>query len=531
MNFEEIKTKIEKFLKEKATPRNIVIVISLLAILSFSTVVLMKKSENSYAVLYTHLSPEDAGAILSVLQQEKIPYKVIGDGSIILVPKDKVYEVRLKLAAKGLPHGKVVGFEIFDEPKLGITQFQEHVEYLRALEGELERTIRQIDAVKDVRVNIALPKESIFVRNEQEPKASVLVQLWDGMDLTPEQVKAIVFLVSHAVPGLKPENVTVVDNRGRVLTDILQEENDTLGTSKELEIKQKLEREIQRKVQSMLSQVLGGGRVVVRASVEVETGKVETQKEIYDPDKTAVVSERKIQEKETGVEKKPQGVPGTSTNVPPVVNLNAGNQVTTKEKKDVTKNYDVSKTIEKAITPVFKIKRITVAVLVDGKYQKEKDKNGNVIIKFVPRSPQEIKTYEDIVKSAIGYDPKRGDRVTVASVPFEARELFKTPEKSKQFPWYYYLIAAFGVMGLLSIVLLKLLRGKKAPLEETKEGIGVPEAVLAEMRARAEHKQELEEIRIEQDPLYLRIVEIARDYPELISNIVSKWIKEEGLTK
>ncbi|SMP13801.1 flagellar M-ring protein FliF [Desulfurobacterium pacificum] len=531
MNLEEIKTKVEKFLREKATPKNIVIIISLLAILSFSTIVLVKKGEGDYAVLYTHLNPDDAGAILSVLQQEKIPYKVVGDGSIILVPKDKVYEVRLKLAAKGLPHGKVVGFEIFDEPKLGITQFQEHVEYLRALEGELERTIKQIDAVKNVRVNIALPKDSIFVREEQEPKASVLVQLWDGMDLTPEQVKAIVFLVSHAVPGLKPENVTVVDNRGRVLSDILQEEKDNLGTSKELEIKQKLEREIQRKVQSMLSQVLGGGRVVVRASVEVETGKVETQKEIYDPDKTAVVSQRKIQEKETGIEKKQQGVPGTSTNVPPVVNLNGGNQVTTKEKKDVTTNYDVSKTIEKSVTPVFKIKRITVAVLVDGKYQKEKDKNGNEIIKFVPRSPEEIKTYEDIVKSAIGYDPKRGDRVTVASVPFEARELFKSTETGKQIPWYYYLIAALGVMGLASVVLIKVLKGKKAPLEESEGGMGVPEAVLAEMKARAEHRAELEEIKIEQDPIYLKIVEIARDYPELISNIVSKWIKEEGLTK
>ncbi len=529
MNFEEIKSKVEKVVKEKLTVKNAVILISLLAILSFSSVLLFKGKQQDYAVLYTHLNPDDAGAILSVLQQEKIPYKVTGDGSIIMVPKDKVYEVRLKLAAKGLPHGKVVGFEIFDEPKLGITQFQEHVEYLRALEGELERTIKQIDAVKNVRVNIALPKDSIFVREEQEPKASVLVQLWNGRDLTPEQVKAIVFLVSHAVPGLKPENVTVVDNRGRVLSDILQEEQDNLGTSKELEIKQKLERQIERKVQSMLSQVLGGGRVVVRASVEVETGKVETQKEIYDPDKTAVVSQRKIQEKETGVEKKQQGVPGTSTNVPPVVNLNGGNKITNREKKDVTTNYDVSKTIEKSVTPVFKIKRITVAVLVDGKYQKEKDKSGNEIIKFVPRSPEEIKTYEDIVKSAIGYDPKRGDKVTVASVPFEARALFRATEENK-IPIYYYLVALLGVAGVLSIVLLKVLKGKKAAEIEEK-AVEVPEAVLAEMKARAEHREELEEIRIEKDPIYLKIVEIARDYPELISNIVSKWIKEEGLTK
>ena len=533
MDFKELKDKVEKFVKEKASVRNVVLLISVLAIFSFGALLLVKsKSEGSYAVLYSHLNPDDAGAILSVLQEEKIPYKVVGDGSIILVPKDKVYEVRLKLAAKGLPHGKVVGFEIFDEPKLGITQFQQHVEYLRALEGELERTIKQIDAVKNVKVNIALPKDSIFVREEQRPKASVLVQLWEGMDLTPEQVKAIVFLVSHAVPGLKPEDVTVVDNRGRVLTDLLEEQKDSLGTSKELQIKQQLEREIQRKVQSMLSQVLGGGRVVVRASVEVETGKVETQKEIYDPDMTAVVSQRKIQEKETGVEKKQQGVPGTTTNVPPVVNLNAGNKVLQKEKKDVTTNYDVSKTIEKSTTPVFKIKRITVAVLVDGKYEKKKDKNGNEIIKFVPRSPEEIKTYEDIVKSAIGYDPKRGDKVTVASVPFEARELFKSSEQKREIPWYYLLAALLALAGVGGFVLFKILKKEKLPeMEVPPEGAAVSEAVLAEMRARAEHREELEEIKIEKDPIYLKIVEIGKDYPELISNIVSKWIKEEGLGK
>ena len=528
MKPEEIREKLESFLREKANLRNIALVLSALTLVSFlAFIVVNKRSSQEYAVLYTHLSPDDAGEILSVLQQEHIPYRVVGDGSIILVPKDKVYDIRLKLAAKGIPRGKVVGFEIFDKTSLGITQFQQNVEYLRALEGELERTIKRIDAVRDVKVNIALPKDSVFVRPSEEPKASVLVELWPGRDLTPEQVKAIVFLVSHAVPGLKPENVTVVDDRGRVLTDLLSESEDETGASKELRIKYKLERDLERKVQSMLSQVLGGSKVVVRASVEVETGKVQTRKEIYDPDMTAVVSQRKIQETETGVKKEPEGAPGTTTNVPPVINLGAQQQVIKKEKKDVTTNYDVSKTVEESFTPVFRIKRITVGVLVDGKYKKVKNKDGTFEYKFVPRSPEEIKTYEKIVKSAIGYDPKRGDVVTVASVPFEAKLLMGRSQVKRETAWLYYAIAG-GVLGLLllGILAFKFLKGKstEAPAETH-----LPEALMAEMEARKKHEEELEEIRLEEDPLYLKIVEIGREYPELLTNVISKWLKEEGL--
>ena len=531
MKLDEVKEKFERTLREKANPRSIALLLGALTLLSFLTfIVVTKHSSEEYAVLYTHLSPDDAGEILSVLQQEHIPYKVVGDGSIILVPKDKVYDVRLKLAAKGIPHGKVVGFEIFDETKLGITQFQQNVEYLRALEGELERTIRRLDAVRDVKVNIALPKDSIFVRPSEEPKASVLIDLWPGRDLTPEQVKAIVFLVSHAVPGLKPENVTVVDNRGRVLTDLISQGEDETGATKELQIKQKLEREIERKVESMLSRVLGGSKVVVRASVEVETGKVQTRREIYDPDMTAVVSQRKVQERETGVKKQPQGAPGTTTNVPPVVNIGSQQQVVKREKKDVTTNYDVSKTVEESLTPVFRIKRITVGVLVDGKYEKVKTKDGTVEYKFVPRSPQEIKTYEEIVKSAIGYDPKRGDVVTVASVPFETKLLADQKGREEKQTWIYYVVGGVAAsVLLLGALLFKFLRGKGKGREELPSETQLPEALMAEVEARKKHEEELEEMKLEQDPLYLKLVEVGKEYPELLTNVISKWLKEEGL--
>ncbi|WP_457567707.1 flagellar basal-body MS-ring/collar protein FliF [Desulfurobacterium sp.] len=534
MTFEEIKNKLSGFAEKYANVKGLAILIGSLALVSFLSIAVVKiASTSDYAVLYTHLSPDDAGNILTVLQEEHIPYKVEGNGSIILVPKDKVYEVRLKLAAKGLPSGKIVGFEIFDEPKLGITQFQEHIEYLRALEGELEKTIQQIDAVWSDKVNIALPKESVFVRETEEPKASVILRLWPGKDLTKEQVKAIVFLVSHAVPGLKPENVTVVDNRGRVLSDMLDEDNVT-DSNNELAVKRELEKEIERKVESILSRALGSSRVVARATVEIETGKLEKQSEIYDPDMTAVVSERKIQESEKGIEKKSSGVPGSGTNVPPVINNGQnGTLQNVKEKKDITTNYDVSKTVEKTVSPIFVIKKISVGVLIDGRYKKVKGKDGKIKEEFIPRTPEELKTYESLVKSVIGYDEKRGDKVTVVSVPFEAPSPESSSVAAETFP--IVPVAAGGAVAFLLVsgILFFLFRRKKEvsqPLPGVQaaavKAYGEVASRSAEEKMEKERK-EIESMDIKSEPSYIKILEITKEHPELIAELVREWLGEK----
>ena len=518
-NTSELKAKLERFLKSHLNVKSAVIALGILTLLSFTFVILIKTShERNFGVLYTHLSPDDAGSVLTVLQENHIPYRVEGDGSIILVPKDRVYDVRLKLAAKGIPRGKVVGFEIFEEPKLGITQFQENIEYLRALEGELTRTIERIDAVRQAKVNIAIPKESIFVREEEEPKASVIVNLWPGKELTGEQVKAIIFLVSHSVPKLKPENVAVVDSTGRVLSDLLEEK---VAGSKNMEVKHALERQIERKVQTMLARALGTGKVVVRASVEVETGKMEHEEEVYDPDRTAIVSERKIQNKETSTSKTPQGVPGTSTNVPPTMPPKTSTSTTTKESKDVTTNYDVTKTVEKRVAPIFRIKRISVGVLIDGKYKKVKGKDGKVTLKFIPRTPEELQTYENLVKSVIGFDKSRGDQVTVVSVPFETQREVIPPKPQKRNLLIVGAAVASAFLILLSLVAVKLLKGKKPP--------EVHPEIVAEIEAK--RREKIEEMHIESEPAYLKIVEVAEKQPEIIAGIVSRWIKEEGVRK
>ncbi|RMA97487.1 flagellar basal-body MS-ring/collar protein FliF [Hydrogenothermus marinus] len=528
---DNIKGKLPESLQKYLEAKYIAIGLIGLAILSIlGFIIFSTSSKQDYAVLYTNLSPEDAGQVLTVLQEEKIPYKVEGNGSIILVPKDKVYDVRLKLAAKGIPSGSTVGFEIFKEPKMGITQFQENVNYLRALEGELERTINQLDPVIASKVNIALPKESIFAREEDQPKASILVKLFPGKDLTPEQVKAIVFLVSRSVPKLKPENVTVVDNRGRVLSDLI-EQDETAKADKTVQLKTKLEKQIERNIQSMLSHALGYGKVVVRATVELETGNLKQKDEIYDPDKTAVVSERRIKEEKKVKEKKDYGPPGTSTNVPPIMDLGENNNILESKKEDRTRNYDVSKSIIAKTQPIFKIKKISVGVLIDGKYQEVKDKNGNITYKFIPRSPEEIKQYEELVKSAIGYDPKRGDKVTVVSVPFEMKPQATIAESKPLSLKEIIIIASLAIviLTLLLLILAIFLKSKKAKTPAPSlgaEGIGYG-GPQAEALAAVSAAKEMEEINIDKDPDYIKLLKIADENPEIIATLIRSWLKEQ----
>ncbi|NPA52182.1 MAG: flagellar M-ring protein FliF [Aquificae bacterium] len=524
----DIDTLIKKA-KQHVNAKNIALLVTALTIIAIvGTIILKNATKDDFAVLYTGLSPDDAGQILTVLQEENIPYKVEGNGTIILVPKDKVYDIRLKLASKGIPSGKSVGFEIFEEPKMGTTQFQEQINYLRAVEGELERTIKQIDAIMDAKVNIALPKESIFIREEDEPKASVLIKLYPGKDLSKEQVKAIIFLVSNAVPKLKPENVSVIDNRGRVLSDLIENEDTQIASDKNLQIKKKLEKQIEKSVYSLLAKALGANKVVVKATVDLETGRQLQQDEIYDPDRTAVVSERKIQEKEISYRENQAGVPGTTTNVPPVLDLTGNANIRTqKERKDQTKNYDVTKSTIKTEKQIFKIKRISVGVLIDGKYIEEKDEKGNPIKKFVPRSQEEIKLYEELVKSAIGFNPERGDQVKVASIPFEAPPPIKFEEKKLTTKDIALLgTVGFLILTIIVLLLIFLVKSKKKK-EQQSEQISVSAGAEGLASIAALHKSE-EAFELENEPIYRKILEIAEKNPELIADLISKWLKEEG---
>ena len=470
-------------------------------VFSLLVTVLIYSLQPNYAVLYGNLNPEDMNAVLTELDKEGIKYKIGRDGRTILVPEDKVRDIRLKLAAKGIPNKGVIGYELFDKSTIGLSEFQQRVNFKRAIEGELVRTILRLKNIEDARVHIALPEKSIFLRNEKEPSASVFIKLRPGAEITEEQVRAIRNLVAASVEDLKPKNVVVIDDKGRNLTASLDEGEEGIS-DRQLKIRKELEREIERKVQTALEEALGYGNVKVRVSVELDFSKVQRKEEIYDPDMTAVVSEQKKKEKTTGVPT--GGVPGATANIPPGTGAVQGQTGTLTEKKETITNYEVSKKEVVSVDNTLKIKRLSVGVLV------------NKELKGVDEE-----SIRKIVSAAVGLDPKRGDTLSVVAIPFKKPSMAGLPPPVPT--WKKFLIP--GVVGavfalLLIFGLLRLLRRKEAPAP-VPAGPPTAEEVVTIRGAEAlrETARELEIVKT--------VTDVARKEPKKVAAMLKLWLKEE----
>ncbi|WP_024786834.1 MULTISPECIES: flagellar basal-body MS-ring/collar protein FliF [unclassified Lebetimonas] len=419
MNFEELFKQIIAFSKNLNKKQKIVIGITIGAfVLLISFLVVYNSStslkKDNYSVLFENLKPKDAALIAQYLDKKKISYVIPSDG-IIEVPKDKVEKLRIEIAAQGLPKASNVGFELFNKNSFGATAFEEKIKYLRALEGELANTVEAIDAVEEAKVNIALPKESVFVSKQTPPSASVMIKLKPNMILTPKQIKGIKYLVAAAVPKLKPENVKIIDQYGNLLgeNDELSSNNELLRT--EILYKKRLEKELEDKITSILAPIVGGDdKIVAKVNLDIDFSKVKSHSTIYSPD-NVVRSEQTVDEEKTGYgEKKVGGVPGAVSNIGPVQGSKS-NQIKNKyTKSEDTTNYEISTTIKDTIAPLAKIKRVTAAVVVDGNYKK--DKNGKIV--FVPLDKIELANINNLVKNTIGFDSKRGDSVSVSCFQF-----------------------------------------------------------------------------------------------------------------
>jgi flagellar M-ring protein FliF len=382
--------------------------------------------------LYTQLSAEDAGEIVGRLREQKIPYKLSHDGSTIQIPREKVYETRLDLAGQGLPRGGGVGFEIFDNTKLGMTEFVQNINYQRALQGELSRTIDQLDEVESSRVHIVIPPRSVFIDEEEPATASVILKIRSGQWLSNEQVRGIVHLISASVPRLTPQNVTVVDQNGKMLAGA---EDDAAGSkisSDQLEFQKRKERLLEQSVVSMLEQVLGRDKAIVRVSCDLDFVQQESTEELYLPDNQVVRSEQSSSEASSKPNGAAMGVPGMASNISKDASVSSQTDAASAFKKqDNTRNYEIGKKTSRKVLPVGKLVRLSVAVIVDGKYEtvmKGKGNKQHAETTYVPRSPEEIATLENIVKRAVNFDEARGDKVEVANIPFNTDKLDGAPE-------------------------------------------------------------------------------------------------------
>jgi flagellar M-ring protein FliF len=412
-----------------------------------------------YQVLFSGLSNEDAGRIVEKLKSGKVPFKLDNGGATILVPAERVYETRLQMAGEGMLSGGTVGFEIFDTPKLGMTEFVQKLNYQRALQGELSRTIQSLGSVEKARVHIVIPKRSVFTEQEEVPSASVVLKLRPGKTLSEGQVLAVSQLVSSAVPGLSAEHVSVIDSAGGLLSKTRAggEEAPSLAA---FGLQRSIESSLEERARNILEKTVGPGRVVVRVAANVEQRKVESTEEKYDPDSVVVRSEQRSQEKSSGSAGTPQGIPGTPSNVPTSTGAAASvasssSSTSNASRNNETINYEVSRTVNKTSQPVLDIKRLSVAVLVDGTYRAGKDEKGATAPTFVPRTPEEIASYEKLVKNAVGFSQERGDTVEIVSAPFQTEEAVPASAASKTLPALpssYLLVAKYVASILLVLV-------------------------------------------------------------------------------
>jgi len=553
LNFEALFKQIIAFFNKLNKQQKYIIigsVVAVIAIISFLIIfnTTSAKPKNNYAILFENLKPQDAALIVQYLDKHQIPYIIPEDG-VIEVPKDKVSKLRLDIAAQGLPKSSTVGFELFDKNSFGATDFEERIRYLRALEGELERTIESIDAVESAKVNIAIPKESVFVSKQVPPTASVLIKLRPNMILTPKQIQGIKYLVASAVPKLKPENVKIVDQYGNPLgeNDELTQSNELLKT--ESIYKKRLEKSLEDKIVSILAPIVGGkNKVVAKVNVDLDFSQVKMKSTIYDPN-NVVRSEQTIEVSKTGVKpKEVGGVPGAVSNIGPVQGVKNSNVVEKYDKTETTTNYEISTTIKNVKKPLAKIKRITAAVVVDGHYKK--DKKGK--IKFVPLSKLEIANIENLVKNAIGFDPKRGDSVSVSSFEFansgvNGEKSVSTVQKISMYLNPFYPVIKYLILAVILFIFYKkvlspftqkMLEVKveeeepiKHEVEINEEEIETTYDKIKELKEKVEQQlgisSEINEEELKYDVLLERVTKIAEENTEQVAKVLENLIKEE----
>ena len=434
MDFKALFSQLVVLYSKLTTNQRLIIggaVAGIVAFLVFLVVYTSKgASRDGYQVLFDSLTSADAARVVEQLEKDNVPYRIPRD-NVIEVPADVVYKERIAIASLGIPKDGRVGFELFDNQEFGATSFDQNIKFLRALEGELARTIDALAPVERSSVNLAIPKESLFVTQEVAPTASVVIQLQDGRALSMKQVSGIKNLVASAVPKLTPENVTLINDMGETLGD-----DDEMVQMSELSIMQQKykhgeERKREEKIVNVLAPFIGGNeRVVAKVTMEFDFSQRSSTSETYDPE-NVVRSEQSLEEKREGsTPKEVGGVPGAVSNIGPVEGLASQQTGETYSKNQTTTNYEISKTVSTTKGEFAKIKRITAAVVVDGKYEPKVDGDGNPTgnMDYVALDESQLDAISSLVKQSIGIDENRGDQVTVRNFQFEATSTAMAPK-------------------------------------------------------------------------------------------------------
>jgi flagellar M-ring protein FliF len=481
-------------------------------------------NEEEYQVLFNNLSQKDGGAIVAKLKEKNVPYKVEAGGTIILVPAEKVYELRLILAGEGLPKEGNVGFEIFDQTDFRTTKFVQELNYRRALQGELARTINQFREVNASRVFIVIPKDSLFV--EEKMPASASIQLDLRSNLVPTKLAAIVHLVANAVEGLDSGQITVVDTRGRLIfKGASKDDSANLLNNSQLDYKCKIENEIRENIRSMLEGIVGHSKAIVRVTAEIDYNKITRHEEEYDPSATVVRSNRNIEESSRsgrGRDEADQTIISRRSGIVP----SSSDNLQSKSKKDIATNYEINKITRTILKPAGTIKRLSVAAVIDGTYELQKLEDGSSKNVYVPRSEEELRKFEEIVKKAMGYNEDREDQVSVNCIEFsgavaESSMIATIDDKFDLLNMvgrYRKTIFNFILMVVVFLLIVRpLIKSMKGVIKE----VGPENTALPEGSEEFTQIPEIKKLSPKE-----RVIEIAKSNPDKTQQLLNGWIGE-----
>ena len=489
-------------------------------------------SRPEYSTLYSNLTPEDADRIVKSLDTQKIPYRLEQDtkGVVILVPQDKVQSQRIKVAGDKLVTGQGVGFEIFDEVKMGQPEFVQKIAYRRALEGELSRTMSEFPAVESARVHLVIPNRSLFIEEQQKPSASVLLKLKSGKGMDPKDVQAIVNLVTMAVEGLDKSRVSIADNNGKVLYQPDEEGSLNGLTRTQFDHKVVTQQNLERRIEELLTPVVGAGRVIARVNADLDFSQKTVRKEIYDPEKTVVRSEMRSEESTQGRASLEGGVPDPNFRGDGPGGT-VSNQQATRENR--TTNFEINKEEHSIVGTVGNIDRMTVAVIVDGTYEKGAD--GAMV--FKPRTDDELKRIRQLVSNAVGLDSARGDTIEVSNIAFGTMEIEAAPgtasliaDYAMRFgkPLLNALLVFLFLIMIVRPVVLALIRPKvEGKMLEGLEGLPQSEERLAlveeddEAVAATAMLEKIEDIKA-------HALQLSEQNLDQAVSIIKSWLKQPG---
>lgn len=504
------------------------------AVVAVMVVFWLWSQQPDYRVLFSNYSDKDGGAIVAALEKMNVPYKFSESGTAILVPAAQVHQARLKLASDGLPKGGNIGFELLENQKFGVSQFVEQVNFQRALEGELERSIQSIGAVEVARIHLAIPKASVFVRDQQKPTASVLLNLRSGRSLDAQQVSAIVHLVASSVPDLPTANVTLVDQNGNLLSDVSKKMGANSLDPTQLKYVDDIQQSIVKRIVSIVTPIVGAKNVRAEASAEIDFSTLEQAAETYKPNqKPDDVTIRSMQSNESQTTNggAATGVPGALSNQPPsnatapivaptaATPAAAGTEaVPVNSQKNMTTNYEVDKTVRYVQQPMGGIKRLNVAVVVNN--MQVVDKKGKVT--YRPLTDAEKKQINDLAMQAMGFNKDRGDSLTVVNSSFAGEPveilpevpLWKNPETVGYAKDAFRFIAGIVVLFLIySRILKPMLRKLTQPPPPPLLAAPVTEDSVVNLSGTpAAYQENLDAVK-----------QIAKDNPRIVAGVVANW--------